>query len=281
VAATLLAVVAAWPLGGCVSERSEGERTAAPSPQATASPVRPSVNARDVIVDAGGMLSEGAVPSDRLGVRPVEPGSTPEFVLPLATWSAVTDRYGAPRQAGLVHGGIDIAVDEGTHATVQAACAGSVAEVGTRSSYGLYVIIDCGGGWETLYAHLQTAVVEVGDEVLRGQGIGTTGSTGHSTGEHLHFEIRHDGIFLNPEDFLDFHIPPGQPLTSDPPLAAAEGDETPVEEPTPTPTATPTPTPTDTPTVTPTPTFTPTPTPTPTPAPPTATPTPTQRPILR
>jgi murein DD-endopeptidase MepM/ murein hydrolase activator NlpD len=222
------------------------------------------------------------------------------FSMPLMGWDRVTDRYGAPRGAGLVHGGIDLAV--GGHVPVLASCAGDVTAATYSGVYGNYVVVDCGEGWATLYGHFSSLTVAAGDNVARGTGLGYSGSTGYSTGEHLHFEIWYLGVRVNPEHYLDFKIPPGTPLSDGPIIfprsprsaepargaesargdgsSAADGGgeaapPTPTEEPTATPTATNTPTPTATPTAT----NTPTPTPTATPPPPT--PTPTPRPILR
>lgn len=209
------------------------------------------------------------------------------FSLPLAAWIRVTDRYGAPRGNGLVHGGIDLAV--AGHVPVLAACQGVVLSASYSGTYGNHVIVDCGDGWTTLYGHLSAMTVDAGDRVGKTTGIGRSGSTGYSTGEHLHFEIRYHGTPLNPEAYLDFKIAPGTPLSDGPivfprnPRSGEPGGSTTGTGPSPTvppaPTSTPTATNTPTPTATPTPTSTPTPTPTP--RPPTATPTPTPRPILR
>lgn len=67
--------------------------------------------------------------------------------------------------------------------------------------YGCHVIVDHGNGYQSLYAHLSTISVSAGDVVNQGQTIGIMGSTGRSTGPHLHFEIR-SGSLLNPLDFL-------------------------------------------------------------------------------
>jgi hypothetical protein len=214
--------------------------------------------------------------------------------MPLAAWVRVTDRYGAPRGNGLVHGGIDLAV--GGHVPILAACDGVVSTSTYSGVYGNYVVVTCGEGWATLYGHLSSLNVEVGDRVTRGTGLGRSGSTGYSTGEHLHFEIWYGGTRVNPEHYLDFKIPPGTPLSDGPIVfprsgrsgaptgggggaegaSSGEATEVPTEAP---PTATPTPTSTATPTATPTVTNTPTPTPTPSPPPPT--PTPTPRPVFR
>lgn len=71
-----------------------------------------------------------------------------------------------------------------------------------RYGYGQHIIVDHGGGLSTLYAHLQEIYVKVGDSVARGQIIGRMGSTGRSTGTHLHFEVRKGGVIVNPLPFL-------------------------------------------------------------------------------
>lgn len=84
--------------------------------------------------------------------------------------------------------------------TVVAAAAGKVTRVDNEGnvSYGRWVEIDHGGGYRTRYAHLNAQSVSVGQSVSRGQKIGTVGSTGGSTGPHLHFEVRHNGIAVRP-----------------------------------------------------------------------------------
>ncbi|MGE0761312.1 MAG: M23 family metallopeptidase [Pirellulaceae bacterium] len=140
---------------------------------------------------------------------------TSRFVMPLASWSVVTDRYGAPRGNGLVHGGIDLALDGLFHSPVLASCNGT-ASTGYNSSYGYHVIVNCGGGWATLYAHLSEILVKDGQSVVQNGVLGISGSTGYSTGEHLHFEIHYNGARVNPEWYLEFHIPAGTPLSSGP-----------------------------------------------------------------
>lgn len=196
--------------------------------------------------------------------------------MPLKSWEKVTDRFGAPRAGGLIHGGIDLALSH--HTPVYSACTGTVESTGYNSTYGNNVIIDCGDSYETLYGHLSQILVHTGQPADASLVIGMSGSTGYSTGEHLHFEIRYKGIPVNPENYLDFHIPPGTPLSDGPivfPGGSDGSDATPTDAPSPVPTV---PAPTDTPTITPTPTSTSTPTPTPTS---TNTPTPTPRPRPR
>ncbi|HUZ85031.1 MAG TPA: M23 family metallopeptidase, partial [Gaiellales bacterium] len=79
---------------------------------------------------------------------------------------------------------------------------------GNLVGYGNYVVIDHGGGYLTLYGHLDKFVVTAGQLVQRGQEIGLLGSTGWSTGPHLHFEIRHDGDYVNPEPLLGAAVRP-------------------------------------------------------------------------
>jgi len=99
------------------------------------------------------------------------------------------------------HRAIDIGTWKG--APVLAADSGYVVAAGwDDSGYGRMVVIDHGNGFQTLYAHLQVYYVETGDSVAKGQQIGEVGSTGNSTGPHLHFEIRQNGVQRNPFGFL-------------------------------------------------------------------------------
>ena len=69
-------------------------------------------------------------------------------------------------------------------------------------SYGMYVVVDHGGGYTTTYAHLSDVYVYVGQEVAQGESLGAVGSTGYSTGPHLHFEIRLNGEPENPFNYV-------------------------------------------------------------------------------
>lgn len=102
------------------------------------------------------------------------------------------------------HLGLDLAAPEGTH--VLAADDGVVALVGSGTTgYGNYVVIASAGGFTTLYGHLEAAVVHPGDQVTQGEVIGFEGSTGYSTGPHVHFELRINGTPTDPTPYL----PPG------------------------------------------------------------------------
>lgn len=98
------------------------------------------------------------------------------------------------------HGGLDIAVPSGT--AVGASAPGYVAWARTGRSYGNYVMIVHADGYATLYAHLSSINVSADQFVSRGQVIGYSGSTGLSTGPHLHFEVRKDGIPVDPQLYL-------------------------------------------------------------------------------
>lgn len=101
------------------------------------------------------------------------------------------------------HSGIDLAAARGT--PVLATMPGTVTVIVSVSGYGLHVVIDHGSGLSSLYGHLDTVLVENGEEVAAGQVIGTVGSSGNATGPHLHFEIRRDGIAEDPR--LDLVLP--------------------------------------------------------------------------
>jgi murein DD-endopeptidase MepM/ murein hydrolase activator NlpD len=104
------------------------------------------------------------------------------------------------------HTGIDLVEPFGS--PIYAADDGVVALVGgSNSGYGNYVVIAHSGGWDTLYGHLSTSLVKVGQVVTQGQVIGLEGSTGNSTGAHVHFELRINQKPVDPRPYL----PPGAP----------------------------------------------------------------------
>ena len=98
------------------------------------------------------------------------------------------------------HSGIDFGGGYG--APIYAAEAGVVVSASSRGGYGMTIVIDHGGGLTTLYAHQSRFAVGAGQQVTRGQVIGYIGSTGFSTGPHLHFEVRVNGATRNPMDYL-------------------------------------------------------------------------------
>lgn len=98
------------------------------------------------------------------------------------------------------HTGVDIGAAGGTN--ILAANSGKVIKAGWNNSYGYMVMVDHGGGIVTLYAHSSKLLVKTGDVVTRGQVIALIGSTGMSTGNHLHFEVRVNGKYQNPLNYI-------------------------------------------------------------------------------
>lgn len=98
------------------------------------------------------------------------------------------------------HKGIDIPLAEGSE--VRAFADGTVKEAGESPSYGIYMVIAHENGFESVYAHLKTALRGVGAAVKQGEVIAYSGKTGRVTGAHLHFELHKDGEPVDPEDYI-------------------------------------------------------------------------------
>jgi len=98
------------------------------------------------------------------------------------------------------HKGLDIKGPMG--APVKSMAKGEVIFAGSRGGFGNCIILKHGNGFETLYGHLSKIVVSVGDKIKIGQQIGNIGSTGRSTGPHLHYEVHRNGQQINPQSFL-------------------------------------------------------------------------------
>jgi murein DD-endopeptidase MepM/ murein hydrolase activator NlpD len=133
----------------------------------------------------------------------IKPSGKGVFVPPTAS-AQITSAYGwrvhpiyGDRR---LHAGIDLRASTGS--TVLAAGGGTVAFAGWRSGYGNTVIVDHGGATATLYAHNSVISVSVGQTVTRGQKIAAAGSTGNSTGPHVHFEVRVNGTPVDPMKYL-------------------------------------------------------------------------------
>jgi murein DD-endopeptidase MepM/ murein hydrolase activator NlpD len=125
------------------------------------------------------------------------------FRFPLQSFR-LTSRYGIRENpvtgnVGL-HQGIDLAAPEGTE--VYAAADGTVTEIGDDPVYGIYIIVSHGDRWTSLYGHLQGVQTVLRSSVKSGTLIGRVGTTGQSTGPHLHFELRQDGRALDPSGRL-------------------------------------------------------------------------------
>ena len=130
------------------------------------------------------------------------PSSIGEMVFPLE--GRISSRFGL--RTDPIHGkhkhhaGLDIAAKTGT--PIKAVQAGTVTFSGDRGGYGKMVIIDHGNGLESRYAHCSALNVEKGQFVFAGSEIAAVGSTGRSTGPHLHLEVRQDGKAVDPLDYL-------------------------------------------------------------------------------
>jgi murein DD-endopeptidase MepM/ murein hydrolase activator NlpD len=135
---------------------------------------------------------------------PITPGAPGDFSWPVS--GPITSPFGmrldpVSGEFTRMHTGIDIGAPFG--ATIGAAASGRVILAGwTDGGYGNMIVVDHGGGISSLYAHCSQVFVSAGQDVQRGQALGAVGSTGHSTGPHLHFEIRVGGQPVDPTSRL-------------------------------------------------------------------------------
>jgi murein DD-endopeptidase MepM/ murein hydrolase activator NlpD len=136
------------------------------------------------------------IPSGPAGSVSVGTPSSSGLVWPVS--GAITSGFG-PRW-GRMHEGLDIAGGAGT--PIAAAAAGTVILAGSQGGYGNLVVVDHGGGLSTAYAHLSSIAVSTGQSVGQGTVVGGMGTTGNSTGVHLHFEVRVNGGAVNPLGYL-------------------------------------------------------------------------------
>ena len=129
--------------------------------------------------------------------------STGSFIFPVASYSYISSRFGErihPITGELKnHNGMDIAANMGT--TVYAADGGRIVLAEWYGGYGNCIMIEHGNGYKTLYGHLSVIGVKNGQTVSQGDVIGQVGSTGNSTGPHLHFEVYLNGGRIDPEQF--------------------------------------------------------------------------------
>lgn len=120
------------------------------------------------------------------------------------TSGRISSYFGGRKSPGGIgstnHKGIDIAVPRGT--PIYAADGGTVTYAGWMSGYGYLVQIDHGNGYVTRYGHNSSLTVSVGQHVYKGQQVARAGSTGNSTGNHCHFEVRYNGVAKNPLNYL-------------------------------------------------------------------------------
>ena len=126
------------------------------------------------------------------------------FQMPLASYKRVSSEYGYRIHPTLginkFHNGVDFAANSGT--PIMAAYGGTVVGAAYNSSMGNYVMIDHGDGLFTIYMHASELYVSSGQSVSKGETIAAVGSTGRSTGPHLHFSVRLNGEYVNPWNYL-------------------------------------------------------------------------------
>ncbi len=151
----------------------------------------------NVIVHSEEMLEEPVREVIRVGTKPVPKKGNGIFSRPLA--GTITSRYG--RRSSGQHTGLDIAASTGS--SIKAADSGVVVFSGWSGGYGNLVKIDHRNGYVTYYAHCSKLLVSYGQEISAGQQIAKVGSTGNSTGPHLHFEVRKNGQPQDPSNYLN------------------------------------------------------------------------------
>ena len=126
------------------------------------------------------------------------------FAWPAPSYTRISDEYGWRMHPTLgvqkLHNGIDMAAPGGS--SILAAYDGEVVTAAYSSSAGNYIMIDHGDGLYTIYMHASALYVSKGDTVTKGQKIAAVGSTGRSTGNHLHFGVRSNGAYVNPRNYL-------------------------------------------------------------------------------
>lgn len=155
------------------------------------------ISAKEEIVSSS-ILTAPISKITAIGTKERPPGvGTGVFLFPLHEIS-VSSGFG--NRWGRQHKGIDLAADEGT--PILASDNGIVSFCGPCDGYGNLIILDHQNGYTTYYAHCSALYAIVGSTPKKGETIGAVGSTGNSTGPHLHFEIRKDGEAQNPQDFF-------------------------------------------------------------------------------
>lgn len=169
-------------------------------------PGKESILYRLVYID--GVQTDALIQSSEIIEEPVDQimvvgtkesySATGDFMWPVPYTKNITSVY--EYRWGTFHNGIDISWNGIYGQDIVASDSGTVTWAGyDNSGYGYYVIIDHGNGFQTMYAHACELYVQTGDKVLKGDVIAGVGSTGYSTGNHLHFEIIKDGVQVDPE----------------------------------------------------------------------------------
>jgi murein DD-endopeptidase MepM/ murein hydrolase activator NlpD len=195
-ARTLLLGILAVALGGLALPGP----TAAPVRLVASDPAEPTLLRRAVAPVVEKPAAPRRTPARATRSRPRP--AAPSWVSPLR--APLVSPYGM--RWGRMHEGIDLAAPSGT--PVRAIGSGTVlgaGYLGSENGYGIIVLVRHRNGLVSAYAHLSRAAVRAGERVKAGEVIGRVGSTGHSTGPHLHFEIRNGSARLNPARWLRQH----------------------------------------------------------------------------
>ena len=192
-AAILTAAVAAGVgVAGVATASTETEMTVRTPTAAHTDLVPPTPAVEEVAAQPEGTPGRAPTVSFARAQRKERPKPVALWVNPLPE-ASVTSCFGL--RWGRLHAGVDLAAPDGTR--IRAAGPGVVVAAGPAEGYGNAVLIDHGNGYLTHYGHMSAITVTVGQEVTAGQQIGNEGSTGHSTGPHLHFEV-HAGQYKDP-----------------------------------------------------------------------------------
>lgn len=177
-------------LGAAPTPAESNPTPAESAPAPTESAPAPSEPAPVTGKDAAPQQAPAADPPAQAQTPAATTTTAPDWVSPMPG-AEITSCYG--QRWGVLHAGIDLAKPAGT--PIQAAGAGTVIVAGwAYTGYGISVVVDHGNGILTHYAHMSEATATVGDRVAPGDEIGREGSTGDSTGPHLHFEV-HNGLW--------------------------------------------------------------------------------------
>ncbi len=142
-------------------------------------------------------------PSEQPLYAPGEKATVPSLA-PAPQPMRITSPFGVRRhpilRRRIMHNGIDVGVPSNTN--IFASADGKVSLAKYSRSYGNWIIIDHENGYQTVYAHLNSFKIREGQSVKAGDVIALSGSTGRSTGPHLHYEVRHNGTPVNPQSFI-------------------------------------------------------------------------------
>lgn len=184
------------------TEISIPESTPEPSPEPTpeiSAEMQAAFAARDTFLEAQAAYADYAVPAN-VSYDVLELPFEHSSPVGGYTSSGFGYRMHPLQNAVKFHYGTDFAVNTGTD--ICAFADGTVLAAGEDAGYGNYVKLDHGGGYVTLYGHCSELLVQAGQTVQRGERIALAGATGQATGPHLHLELLHNGVYLNPEFYL-------------------------------------------------------------------------------